>query len=69
MPSWGRLEGVAGSSFCEFEVLESFAKGSIVINERWDRFELPERKFEWHGVGVFYVKDGLIAEWSDFTIT
>lgn len=59
---------VGDATFCEFEVVETFARGSIVVNERWDRFELPERKVEWHGVGVFYILDGKIAEWSDFTI-
>ena len=59
---------VGEATFCEFEVVETFARGSIVVNERWDRFVLPERKVEWHGVGVFYVKDGKIAEWSDYTI-
>ena len=64
--SLGQFVGEA--TFCEFEVVETFAKGSIVVNERWDRFELPTRKVEWHGVGVFYIVDGKIAEWSDFTI-
>ena len=56
------------ATFCEFEVVDTFARGSIVVNERWDRFVLPTRKIEWHGVGVFYMKDGKIAEWSDFTV-
>ena len=63
------LQGVAGeATFCEFEVVETFARGSIVVNDRWDRFVLPTRRIDWHGVGVFYVKDGKIAEWSDFAI-
>ena len=64
--SLGRFVGDA--TFCEFEVVDTFARGSIVVNERWDRFTLPSRTVEWHGVGVFYVVDGRIAEWSDFTI-
>ena len=59
---------VGDATFCEFEVVETFARGSIVVNERWDRFHLPTRKVEWHGVGVFYIVDGAFAEWSDFTI-
>ena len=63
------LQGFASqATFVEFEVVDTFARGSIVVNERFDRFTLPTRKVEWHGVGVFYVKDGEIAEWSDFTI-
>lgn len=52
----------------ELQVVQTFAKGPIVFNERFDRFTLGERTIDWHGVGVFYVKDGKIAEWSDFTI-
>ena len=53
---------------CEFEVVDTFARGSIVAHERWDRFVRPTRKSEWHVVGVFYMTDGLIAEWSDYII-
>lgn len=74
-PSTGRatiiegLEGFLGdATFVEFEVLDTFARGPIVVNERIDRFTLPDRSIEWRGVGVFYLKDGAIAEWSDFTI-
>lgn len=64
------LQEFAGeASSIEFEVVERFARGPIVVNERWDRFALPTRSFEWHGVGVFYIVNGEIAEWSDFTIT
>lgn len=63
-----RLQGLGQAAFIEFEVIETFARGSIVVNDRIDRFELPNRQIEWHGVGVFYIKDSKIAEWSDFTI-
>jgi limonene-1,2-epoxide hydrolase len=50
-----------------FEVIETFAKGPMVVNERRDHFTgLPLKT--WHGVGVFFVKDGKIVEWSDYTI-
>jgi limonene-1,2-epoxide hydrolase len=63
------LQGFAGqATSVEFEIVDTFARGSIVVNERFDRFSLPTRKIEWHGVGVFYIKDGVIAEWSDFTV-
>jgi limonene-1,2-epoxide hydrolase len=51
----------------EFKVLETLATGPIVINRRVDRFVSP-RPFTWSGVGVFFVKDGKIKEWSDYTI-
>lgn len=50
-----------------FEVLETFTAGPIVINRRVDRFVSP-RSFTWQGVGVFFLKDGKIKEWSDYTI-
>ncbi len=35
------------ATFCEFEVVDTFARGSVVVNERWDRFALPTGKVEW----------------------
>jgi limonene-1,2-epoxide hydrolase len=51
----------------EFKVLDTLTAGPIVINRRIDRFVSP-RSFTWEGVGVFFVKDGRIKEWSDYTI-
>ena len=52
----------------QFEILETFARGPMVFNERIDRFAPGGRLKSWHGVGVFFVKDGKIVEWQDFTI-
>ena len=51
----------------EFKVLDTFAKGPMVFNERRDHFSGGPLK-TWHGVGVFFVKDGKIVEWYDYTI-
>ena len=51
-----------------FEVLDTFARGPMVFNERVDYFAPGGRLKSWHGVGVFFVKDGKIVEWQDFTI-
>ncbi len=51
-----------------FEVLDTYAKGPMVINHRIDRFAFKEMPFTWEGVGVFFIKDGKIREWSDYTI-
>jgi limonene-1,2-epoxide hydrolase len=51
-----------------FDVLDTFAKGPMVINERIDRFSTGTLK-AWHGVGVFFLKDGKIVEWSDYTMS
>ena len=54
-----------------FELLDTFARGPMVFNERIDHFKsggsIPLRS--WHGVGVFFLKDGKIVEWQDFTIS
>jgi limonene-1,2-epoxide hydrolase len=55
------------SSLVEFRVLDTAAAGPIVINHRIDRFVGP-RRLTWEGVGVFFLKDGKIREWSDYTI-
>lgn len=52
----------------EFKVLSSSVKGPIVINHRIDSFVSTKRPLTWEGIGVFFVKDGKIKEWSDYTI-
>ncbi|MBZ5578714.1 MAG: nuclear transport factor 2 family protein [Acidobacteriia bacterium] len=50
-----------------FEVLETFARGPMVFNERIDHFQNLNIK-SWHGVGVFFLRDGKIVEWYDYSI-
>ena len=52
----------------EFKILETFAAGSIVMNRRIDSFRSTTRPLTWEGVGVFFIKDAKIKEWSDYTI-
>ena len=52
----------------KFEVLDTWARGPLVMNERIDRFSGGPLK-AWHGVGVFFLKDGKIVEWYDYTIS
>lgn len=51
-----------------FEVLDTFARGPMVVNERIDRFSNFALK-SWHGVGVFFIQNGKIVDWYDYTIT
>jgi limonene-1,2-epoxide hydrolase len=51
-----------------FEILDTFARGPMVFNERIDHFSGGPLK-AWHGVGVFFIKDGKIVEWYDYTIS
>jgi len=60
-------KSVETSSLVEFRILDTAAAGPIVINHRIDRF-LMAQPLTWEGVGVFYLKDGKIKEWSDYTI-
>lgn len=52
----------------EFKVLETYARGPMVVNHRVDSFRSSTRPLTWEGVGVFFVKDGKIREWNDYTI-
>jgi limonene-1,2-epoxide hydrolase len=52
----------------EFKILETFAAGPMVMNRRIDSFKSTTRPLTWEGIGVFFVKDGKIKEWSDYTI-
>jgi limonene-1,2-epoxide hydrolase len=52
----------------DFKILDTFAKGPMVVNHRVDRFVSTTRPLTWEGVGVFFIKDGKIKEWFDYTI-
>jgi limonene-1,2-epoxide hydrolase len=52
----------------EFTILEASAVGPIVITRRIDRFISTTRPLTWEGVGVFFVVNGKIKEWFDYTI-
>lgn len=62
-----RIKGIV-DQVERFEVLDTFARGPMVINERVDHFTGGPLR-SWHGVGVFFVKDGKIVEWYDYTIS
>jgi limonene-1,2-epoxide hydrolase len=51
-----------------FDIIETFAKGPMVVNERYDHFKGGPLK-RWHGVGVFFLQHSKIVEWSDYTIS
>jgi limonene-1,2-epoxide hydrolase len=52
----------------EFAVSDSIAKGPIVLNERVDTFVSPQRMQRFHLVGMFFLVDGKIAEWTDYLL-
>ena len=63
----GLLEGfTSNATSVEFEMLDTWARGPVVVNDRIDRFVLPNRTLALPVVGVFYLVGGKIAEWTDF---
>ncbi len=52
----------------EFSILDVWASGPIVVTHRIDRFVSTTRPLTWEGVGVFFVTNGRIKEWFDYTI-
>ncbi len=64
-----RIRGyVARSTAIDFKVLDSWVRGSVVVNERIDAFTRAEGNVAYHLTGVFLVKDGKIVEWADYSI-
>jgi len=40
----------------------------MVVNRRVDRIVSPRGKQDIHVVGVFFIRQGKIREWSDFIV-
>jgi limonene-1,2-epoxide hydrolase len=59
---------VERSTSIEFKILDSWVRGSVVVNERMDAFSRAEGNVTYHLTGVFLVKDGKIIEWADYGI-
>ncbi len=52
----------------DFHAFEAFAAGPIVLNRRRDSFVSPRGTRSFAVAGVFFLRDGKIAEWTDYTI-
>ena len=50
----------------EWKVLREVADGDVVMNERVDRFLINGNWIDLPVMGVFVLRDGLIAEWRDY---
>jgi limonene-1,2-epoxide hydrolase len=65
---------IEGPGTIEWDLLRSHAVGSLVMNERVDKFlgisdgKGGTRDMQAPVAGVFYLRDGKIAEWRDYTI-
>jgi limonene-1,2-epoxide hydrolase len=52
----------------DVKFLSTYAKGPIVVTHRIDTVMIPGKPDQpFHVVGVFFVKDGKIKEWTDYT--
>ena len=52
----------------EFKVVDTLAKGPIVLNERHDTLVSAQGTRLFHAVGMFFLADGKIVEWTDYII-
>ena len=50
----------------EWKVLRELAEGDVVMNERVDSFTIDGKRADLPVMGVFVLRDGLIAEWRDY---
>jgi limonene-1,2-epoxide hydrolase len=59
---------VNSADLIDIKILTTHAAGPIVINHRIDTFKSSTRPLLFEGVGVFFLADGKIREWTDYTI-
>ncbi len=59
---------VERSTRVELKIVQSSAMGPVVINERIDSFDPAPPNSPYHLTGVFFVRGGKIAEWTDYLI-
>jgi len=52
----------------EFAVVDTMAKGPIVLNERRDELVSAQGTRRFHAVGTFFLVNGKIVEWTDYII-
>ena len=65
-----RIKDILGRmTSIEFAVADTLAKGPLVLNERHDTLVSPQRTRLYHCVGMFFLADGKIVEWTDYIIS
>lgn len=53
----------------EFRVVDTLTKGPLVLNERHDTLVSAQRTRRFHAVGMFFLVNGKIVEWTDYVIS
>ena len=61
--------GTANGQKIRHELLDRFAKGPVVVMEKLNQFITPDKTRTSHVVAVFLMKDGKIAEWTEYFIS
>lgn len=56
------------TSSLKFKVLETMASGPIVVSNRIDRNTTKTGIVDYYYLGVFFLKDGKVKEWSDYEV-
>jgi limonene-1,2-epoxide hydrolase len=59
---------LSGITSVEIDVHKTFASGPVVMMDRTDRLVWPDRSIVGRWIGIFAVKDGRVAEFTDYTI-
>ena len=60
---------MAGGARIEVKIHDTFARGPVVVNARTDIIKAPGKPDqEFKVAGVFVVKKGKIAEWTDYLV-
>jgi limonene-1,2-epoxide hydrolase len=66
-----RMKGIMerqGVSKVELELVETYPKGPLVLNDRWDRTVRDGKMTQHRLASIFFVKDGKIVEWIDYDL-
>ncbi len=59
---------LSSAKYVRFEMLRSMVIGKTVINDRVDSFDLGDNPRSAHISGFFFVVDGKIKEWRDYSL-
>jgi limonene-1,2-epoxide hydrolase len=60
--------GTANGQKVRHDLLDSFAKGPVVVMEKLNQFITREKTRTSHVVAVYLIKDGKIVEWTEYFI-
>lgn len=62
------IQMLAGTIAVQIDIHRIFVSGPIVMTDRFDRLVWPDRTIAGRWIGICAIKDGRIAEFTDYTI-